>query len=118
YQDWLAANVLELVSDAYQCRLYDENGAEHRPPGYRVDALTDAAIRYVATPRAQPFFLFISYLEPHHQNHRDDYPAPDGYAERYRDRWMPQDLARLGGSAGEQVAGYYGMVRPLDEALG
>ncbi len=118
YEDWLAANVLELVSDAYDTRLYDEHGREHRPPGYRVDALTDAAIRYVATPRSQPFFLFVSHLEPHHQNHRDDYPAPDGYAERYRERWMPADLARLGGSAPEHLPGYYGMVKRLDEALG
>jgi arylsulfatase A-like enzyme len=119
YDDWLAANVLELISDAYDCRLFDEHGAEHRLPGYRVDALTDAAIRYVATPRPQPFFLFVSYLEPHHQNSRDDYPAPDGYAARYVDRWVPPDLAELGGSTHPRhLAGYYGMVRRLDEALG
>lgn len=118
YQDWLAANVLEFVSDAYDCRLYDGEGQEHRLPGYRVDAVTDAAIRYVAQPRAQPFFLFVSYLEPHHQNSRDDYPAPDGYAELYQGRWMPPDLAALGGTAPAHLAGYYGMVRRLDEALG
>ena len=118
YEDWLAANALEFVSDAYDCRLYDNDNAEQRLPGYRVDALTDAAIRYLATPRAQPFFLFISYLEPHHQNHRDDYPAPDGYAERYRNRWVPPDLAALGGTTQAQLAGYYGMVKRLDEALG
>src|SRR4051812_12387772 len=77
YEEWLAANVLELVSDAYETRLYDGNDREHRPPGYRVDALTDAAIRFINTPRVEPFFLFVSYLEPHHQNQRDDYPAPD-----------------------------------------
>ena len=118
YEDWFAANVLERVSDAYETRLYDAEGREHRPPGYRADVLTDAAIRFVAMPRAQPFFLFVSYLEPHHQNHRDDFPAPDGYAERYRGRWMPPDLARLGGSAPEQIAGYCGMVKRLDESLG
>ncbi|MES2697404.1 MAG: sulfatase-like hydrolase/transferase [Verrucomicrobiota bacterium] len=118
YQDWFAANILELASDAYDCRLYDEAGREHRLPGYRVDALADAAIRYVAQPRTQPYFLFLSFLEPHHQNNRDDYPAPDVYAERYRGRWTPPDLAELGGSAPEHLAGYCGMVRRLDEALG
>lgn len=118
YQDWLAANILELVSDAYDCRLYDEAGKEHRLPGYRVDAITDAAIRYLARPAAQPFFLFVSYLEPHHQNSRDDYPAPDGYAERYANRWTPPDLAALGGTTEAHLAGYYGMVRRIDEALG
>lgn len=118
YEDWLASNLLELASDAYDCRLYDEEGIERGLPGYRVDAVTDAAIRYIAKPREQPSFLFVSYLEPHHQNSRDDYPAPDGYAERYRDRWAPPDLVALGGSTGAHLAGYYGMVRRLDEALG
>ncbi len=118
YQDWLAANILEFVSDAYDCRLYDNAGTEHRLPGYRVDAVTDAAIRYLAKPRTQPIFLFVSYLEPHHQNSRDDYPAPDGYAERYHGRWVPPDLAALGGTTDMHLGGYYGMVRRLDEALG
>ncbi len=83
-----------------------------------MDALTDAAIRYIDAHRRQPFFLTVSYLEPHHQNHRDDYPAPDGYAGRYAGRWMPPDLAALGGSAHQHIAGYFGMVKRLDEALG
>ncbi|MCF3648429.1 sulfatase-like hydrolase/transferase [Synoicihabitans lomoniglobus] len=118
YQTFLGANQLELVSDAYDTRLWDQDGVEHRPPGYRVDALTDAAIRYVDTPREQPFFMFLSFLEPHHQNHRDDYPAPDGYAERYTGRWLPPDLASLGGTAPRHWGGYCGMVKRLDEALG
>lgn len=118
YQDWFAANVLELVSDAHDCRLYDEQGQEHRLPGYRVDALTDAAIRYLDQPRTQPSFLFLSYLEPHHQNSRDDYPAPEGYEERYQGRWTPPDLAALGGTTGRHLGGYYGMVKRLDESLG
>jgi arylsulfatase A-like enzyme len=83
-----------------------------------VDALTDAAIRYVDAHQADPFFLFVSYIEPHFQNRTDDYPAPDGYEERYRGRWMPPDLAALGGSAHQHMAGYCGMVKRLDEALG
>lgn len=118
YQDWLAANVLELVSDAYDCRLYDESGAERRLPGYRIDAVTDAVIRYLERPPPQPYFLFLSYLEPHHQNSRDDYPAPSGYAERFAGKWMPADLAALPGNARQQLPGYYGMVKRLDEALG
>jgi arylsulfatase A-like enzyme len=120
YEDWLGANVLELVSDAYDCRLYDNEDREVCLPGYRVDAVTDAAIRHVhrRSQEDRPFFLFLSFLEPHQQNSRDDYPAPDGYAERYTGRWMPPDLAALDGSADSQVAGYCGMVKRLDEALG
>jgi arylsulfatase A-like enzyme len=118
YQDWLAANTLEFTSDAYDTVMFDNDGQPRKLPGYRVDALTDAAINYVEGHQHDPFFLFISYLEPHHQNHRDDYPAPTGYRERYEGRWMPPDLAALGGTAHQQYGGYCGMVKRLDEAYG
>lgn len=135
YQDWLAANVLELTSDEYHTRLWDDQNNPVDLPGYRVDALTDAAIRYIDShaKAAQPFFLFVSYLEPHHQNHVDDCPAPDGYREMYTGRWIPPDLQALaaqdfdggdpnrrtiGGSAHRQLGGYWGMVKRLDEAFG
>ena len=118
YQDWLASNTLEFTSDAYQTRMFDENNNPVDLPGYRVDALTDAAIRYVDTHKADPFFLFISYIEPHFQNHLDSYPAPDGYAERYTSRWTPPDLEALGGTSAQHLPGYYGMVKRLDEAYG
>jgi arylsulfatase A-like enzyme len=118
YDYWLASNALEFTSDAYRCELYNGEGELVRLPGYRVDALTDAAIRFVDQRQDQPFFLFLSFLEPHHQNHRDDYPAPDVYRQRYTGRWVPPDLAALGGSAPQHLGGYYGMVRRLDEALG
>ena len=122
YMDWLAANMLEFTSDAYQTTLYDEEGRAVHLPGYRVDALTDAAIRYIdqhqsatfRSPQAAPFFLFLSFLEPHFQNHRDDYPAPTGYAERYTGRWTPPDLQALcGGTAYQHLPGYWGMVKDL-----
>ncbi|HXF60269.1 MAG TPA: sulfatase-like hydrolase/transferase [Caldilineaceae bacterium] len=118
YQEWLASNLLEFTSDAYDTVMFDGAGRRVKLPGYRVDALTDAAIRYVDAHQEEPFFLFISYLEPHHQNHIDDYPPPDGYRERYTGRWTPPDLAALGGSSAQHLGGYYGMVKRLDEALG
>lgn len=120
YQYWLAANALEHTSDAYHTVVYDTEGQEVVLPGYRVDALTDAAIRYVHSQAeaGQPFFLFLSLLEPHHQNRRDDYPAPDGYAEQYTGRWMPPDLVALGGNAHQHLPGYWGMVKRIDEAFG
>jgi len=118
YDFWLASNMLEFTSDAHDTVVYDGKGERKNLPGYRVDALTDAAIRYVDSHKDQPFFLFLSFLEPHHQNHRDDYPAPEGYRERYQGRWTPPDLAALGGSTYRHLGGYYGMVKRLDEALG
>ena len=118
YEHWLSSNLLEFTSDAYDTVMYDGDGTPVRLPGYRVDAITDAAIRYMDAHQSEPFFLFLSYLEPHFQNHRDDYPAPTGYAERYQGRWVPPDLAALGGTAHQHLGGYYGMVKRLDEALG
>ncbi|GAA3732656.1 arylsulfatase A-like enzyme [Spinactinospora alkalitolerans] len=118
YRHWLASNLLEFTSDAYRTTLYDEHGEPHDLPGYRADAITDAAIDYIGRERDAPFFLFLSFLEPHHQNQRDDYPAPDGYRERYEGAWTPGDLAALGGNSDEHLAGYYGMVKRVDECLG
>ncbi len=118
YDYWLASNVLEFTSDAYQTTLYDNDNQPVELPGYRVDALTDAVIRYIDNKKKEPFYLFTSYIEPHHQNHLDDYPPPDGYRERYTGKWIPPDLAALGGSTHQHLGGYYGMVKRLDEALG
>jgi arylsulfatase A-like enzyme len=118
YDYWLASNLLEFTSDAYDTVMFDNDGEPVKLPGYRVDALTDAAIRYIDKHQDAPFFLFISYIEPHHQNHLDDYPPPDGYREMYTGRWTPPDLVALGGSAPQHLGGYYGMVKRLDEALG
>ncbi|MEO0588716.1 MAG: sulfatase-like hydrolase/transferase, partial [Planctomycetota bacterium] len=132
YDHWLAANLLEMTSSDYRTRLWDADNQPHDLPGYRVDALADASIRFITEQRDKPFFLTTSYLEPHHQNHVDDYPPPDGYRELYTGRWTPPDLAALptydgvpdsvetsvGGSAGAHLAGYFGMVKRLDEAFG
>ncbi len=118
YQYWLASNVLEFTSEAYRTVMYDNDNKPVRLPGYRVDAVADAAIRYIDQHRDRPFFLWTSFVEPHFQNRIDDYPPPDGYRERYTGRWIPPDLAALGGSTHQHLAGYYGMVKRLDEALG
>jgi len=118
YEYWLASNVLEFTSEPYDTVTYDNENKAVKLPGYRVDALTDAAIRYIDAHQDGPFYLFLSFLEPHHQNHIDDYVPPDGYRERYTGRWIPPDLAALGGSAHQHIAGYYGLVKRLDEAFG
>lgn len=131
YRSWLAANVLEFTSEAYRVTMFDDDGEPVMLPGYRSDALFDAAIRFVADhadpPGAEararePFFLFCSLVEPHHQNETDSYPAPTGYEERYQGRWIPPDLAALAGEPGATVhrhlGGYYGQIRRVDEGLG
>ena len=119
YEEWLGSNILEFTSYAYDTVMYDNDGKPVKLPGYRVDALTDAAIRYINRDHDKPFFLFVSYIEPHHQNQNDDYPAPAGYEERMRERLvMPADLAALGGSSAKHFPGYMGQIARLDEAYG
>jgi arylsulfatase A-like enzyme len=121
YEHWLAANLLEFTSDAYRTVMFDERSDPVALPGYRSDAMTDAAIRFIADHHDEPFFLFLSCLEPHHQNELDNYPAPDGYAQRYAGRWLPPDVAALtapGDPTTQHVAGYCGQVKRLDEGLG
>ena len=124
YQDWLAANCVELTSGPYSSVLWDEKGQPVQLPGYRVDAQTDAMIRYIndrALEPAQsrnPFLLFHSFIEPHHQNSHDSYPAPHGYENLYGKTPLPPDLLALGGSSAQHWPGYCGMIKRLDEALG
>jgi arylsulfatase A-like enzyme len=119
YRYWLASNILEFTSGPYDTVVHDNDGNPVKLPGYRVDALADAAIRYVASPKEDPFFLFLSFLEPHHQNQTDNYPAPIGYEDRIRRKLaVPGDLAALGGTTAEHLPGYLGMVARLDEAFG
>ncbi|NIK56524.1 sulfatase-like hydrolase/transferase [Kribbella shirazensis] len=120
YEYWLASNLLEFTSDAYRTVVYDRNGEPVFLPGYRPDALTDAAIRYVTRASAEdrPFMLFLSLIEPHHQNEHDDYPAPEVYRNTYTGAWLPPDLATLPGTAHQHAAGYYGQIKRVDECLG
>ena len=124
---WLASNELEFTSDAYQVTVFDSKEHAVHLPGYRSDALTDAAVRYISDQAAsdKPFLLFVSYIEPHQQNSRDDYPAPDVYKDTYRDQWKPPDLANLSSVAPKDpdcadrcLPGYLGMIKRLDECLG
>ncbi|MFG2569547.1 sulfatase-like hydrolase/transferase [Streptomyces sp. NPDC048567] len=123
YGRWLASDRLEFTSDAYRTVVHDEDGAPVRLPGYRSDALIDAAIRFVAEHHDRPYLLFLSLLEPHHQNPTDDYPAPAGYRERYEGAWLPPDLAALSpgaeqGGAHRHLAGYLGQIKRVDEGVG
>jgi arylsulfatase A-like enzyme len=122
YEEWLAEDAPEHTSEEYRTVLYDADGKPVRLPGYRLDAPEDAAIRFIDRQSSlrvsRPFFLFLSLLEPHFKNHRDDFPAPDGYAERYQGRWLPADIAALGGSTHQHFGGYCGMLKRLDEVFG
>ena len=121
YQDWLAANAVEIESGPYSARLWDEENQEVQLPGYRSDAMVDAAIRYLddrSKNREEPFMLWLSLLEPHHQNTDDSYPAPHGMERDYIGDCLPPDLQALGGSSAKDWAGYCAMIKRIDDGLG
>ena len=123
YQEWLAADALELSSDPHDFRVFDAEDRLYQRTGYRVDAQTDCVIDFLnrrALLKSQPFFLFASYVEPHQQNAIKRFVAPDGYADRYRkNTYVPPDLAAAPeGDWPRELPDYYGMCASLDENLG
>lgn len=117
YKYWLGAGALEASSRPYDTVVYDNDNCAVKLPGNRIDALTDAAIRYIDSDHEQPFFLFLSFLEPHFQNSNDSFPAP--YSSKpITNPYTPPDLNALTGTAHQHLPGYYSMVQRLDECLG
>ena len=120
YKDfWLAADLLEFSSHPDGGTIWDGEGNPVEFEGYRVDTQTDWVLDYLRTRDGKrPWFLFLSYLEPHHQNDMNRYVAPPGYAEKYKDCVVPGDLQDLDGDWREQLPDYYGIVADIDENLG
>jgi len=120
YRDaWVASDALELTSGPFDGRMFDEDGEVHRLDGWRVDAVTDVALdRLGAFAADAPFLLFVSYLEPHHQNDRLRTVAPPGAAGRYRHHDVPGDLAGTGGDWRWNYPATLACAASIDENLG
>lgn len=120
YKDfWLAADVLEDTSHGYDGYLFDTAMQRVEFKGYRTDCLTDFALDYLQTRAgSRPFFLFLSYLEPHHQNDHQRYEGPRGSRERFRDFLAPPDLAGAEGDWRENYPDYLGCCASLDWNIG
>lgn len=118
YDDfWRAADVPEFTTQPTGGHLYDEAGDRVEFEGYRADAFTEFATEGIEA-LAEPFFLVVSYIEPHHQNDQWTFVAPDGYAERYKtDPYVPPDLRDHPGDWYDELPDYYGMVERLDECV-
>lgn len=118
---WLASDMLEYTSHSYDGWMYDGEGNErHFPEGrYRVDAQTDWAIEYLENRQSdRPFCLFLSYIEPHHQNDHNHYEGPHGSKQRFEEFAVPGDLAGTEGDWREEYPDYLGCCNSLDENLG
>lgn len=120
YRDvWVAADALEHTSGATSGHVYDENGNRVALDGYRVDALTDLAIeRMDRFAAGRPFLMFVSFLEPHHQNNRFRTLGPSGWARRYHDFDRPGDLSAWRGDWRWNYAEYLACCASIDANLG
>lgn len=121
YRDyWVASDVLEFTSHGYDGHMFDAAGQRREfPPGrYRVDAVTDFAVEWLATrTAAQPFFLMVSYIEPHHQNDHERYEGPHDAQARWRAYTPPPDLAGHAGDWAANYPDYLGCCHALDASV-
>jgi uncharacterized sulfatase len=120
YKDfWIASDVLEFTSHSYDGGMFDGDGNFREFTGYRADSQTDFVLEYLDTrTQEKPFFLFLSYIEPHHQNDHNCYEGPHGSKEQFADYVPPQDLVDKGGDWRENYPDYLGCCHSLDANLG
>lgn len=120
YDDyWMVSDVLEFTSHGYGGHVFDKDGNKVSFDGYRVDCLTDLVLDYINNYEDdKPFFLFVSHIEPHHQNDRHDYEGPQGSKEKYKDFTPPADMIPGKGDWDKFYPDYLGCCHSLDENFG
>jgi len=116
---WEGANEFEHTTHPYKGTIWDRNGDPiNFDNQYRVDFITDRAVRFLRQPQEKPFLLYVSQLEPHTQNDLDKPVAPNGVAETFQNPFVPKDLLHFPGSWQAQLPDYYGCVQSIDQSVG
>lgn len=120
YKDWWrAADVLEFTSHGYDGYVFDGDGNQIDFKGYRADCITDFALEYIDQKTSdKPFFLFLSHIEPHHQNDHHRYEGPKETVPKYLDYPIPDDLSFLPGDYKEMYPDYLAAIDSLDKNVG
>lgn len=120
YDDyWMASDVLEFTSHGYDGYVHNKDGEKVEFKGYRADCITDFALDFINDYSGnKPFFLFLSHIEPHHQNDRQSYEGPNGSKELFKDFTTPDDLEKGKGDWEEFYPDYLGCCNALDRNLG
>ncbi len=119
YNYWRAADVLEFTSHGYDGYIFDGDGNKLEFKGYRADCINDYALEYLdRRDKSKPFFMFVSQLEPHHQNDRGCYEGPKETVDNYRDYPLPDDLTFMKGDYKESYPDYVAAINRLDENVG
>ncbi|MBR6784818.1 MAG: sulfatase-like hydrolase/transferase [Clostridia bacterium] len=119
YDYWRAADILEFTSHGYNGYVFDENCNRLDFKGYRADRINDYAIEYIKNQKHEkPFFMFISQLEPHHQNDRLRFEAPKGAKKNFKNYEVPGDLKGQLGDWRLQMPSYLACCNRVDMNFG
>ncbi len=119
YDYWRASDILEFTSHGYNGYVYDENCNKLNFKGYRADRINDYAVEYIKEQNHdKPFFMFISQLEPHHQNDRLRFEAPRGAKKNFRNYELPGDLEGTLGDWRIQYSSYLACCNRVDYNFG
>ena len=118
YDYWRAADILEFTSHGYNGYVFDENNQRLDFKGYRADKINDFAIEYLKKPHEKPFFMFVSQLEPHHQNDRLRFESPKGLKNKFKDYEVPGDLKGTLGDWRVQMPSYLACCNSVDTNFG
>lgn len=120
YKDyWMASDILEFTSHGYDGYVFNKDMEKIDFKGYRADKITDFALDYLENRnKEKPFLLFLSHIEPHHQNDRRTYEGPEGSKDKFREYNLPQDLKYIEGDYKENYPDYLGCCKSLDDNLG
>jgi arylsulfatase A-like enzyme len=78
------------------------NAKPEKTRGYITDVLTDEALKFIETNRAQPFFCYVAYNVPH-----SPFQCPDKYFEKHKRAGLSDFLASV-----------YGMCENMDDNIG
>lgn len=119
YGYWRGADVLEFTSDGYGGYIFDGEGNKLDFEGYRADCINDFALEYLdKCDKDKPFFMFVSQIEPHHQNSAGHYQGYKPTVPDYADYPIPDDLSFLKGNYKEEYPDYLSAINRLDYNIG
>lgn len=120
YKDyWMASDILEFTSHGYDGYVFDSNNQKVEFKGYRADCINDFALDYLDKKTSdKPFFMFVSQIEPHHQNDHHRYEGPTETVPKFKDYPLPPDLTFLDGDYKEMYPDYIAAINRIDENVG
>ena len=120
YKDyWMASDILEFTSHGYDGYIFNKDMKRVDFKGYRADKITDFALEFLDNrDKKKPFLLFLSHIEPHHQNDRKTYEGPTGSKEEFKNYVLPDDLKGIDGDYEINYPDYLGCCKSLDYNLG